>query len=48
MTAADIEELQQQIKHLMELIEKLTREFRAVKAQLEESRVDFHSIRETL
>ena len=43
--AADIEDLQLQIKHLMGLIEKLTRVFRAIKAELEESRVEFDSIR---
>lgn len=45
---SDIHELQQQIKHLVELIQKLTTEFGAVKAELEESRVDVDSIRETL
>ena len=45
---SDIHELQQQIKQLVELIQKLTMEFRAVKAELEESRVDVDSIHETL
>ena len=45
---SDLHELQQQIKHLVELIQKLTMEFGAVKAELEESRVDVDSIRETL
>ena len=45
---SDVHELQQQIKHLVELIEKLTVEFGAVKSELEESRVDVDSIRETL
>ena len=48
MTASDLHELQQQIKHLVELIQKLTMEFGVVKAELEESRVDVDSIRETL
>ena len=47
-TTSDIHELQQQIKQLMELIQKLATEFRAVKAELEESRVDVDSIHETL
>jgi hypothetical protein len=38
----------QQIKRLVELIQKLSMEFGAVKAELEESRVDVDSIRETL
>ena len=45
---SDLHELQQQIKHLVELIQKLTMEFGAVKAELEESRVDVDSIWETL
>lgn len=48
VTISDLHELQQQIKHLVELIQKLTMEFGAVKAELEESRVDVDSIRETL
>ena len=48
VTTSDIHELQQQIKQLMELIQKLATEFRAVKAELEESRVDVDSIHETL
>lgn len=48
VTMSDIRELQQQIKHLMELIQKLATEFRAVKAELEESRVDVDSIHKTL
>ena len=48
VTMSDLHELQQQIKHLVELIQKLTMEFGAVKAELEESRVDVDSIRETL
>ena len=48
VTASDLHELQQQIKHLVELIQKLTMEFGAVKAELEESRVDVDSIRKTL
>lgn len=48
VTPSDIHELQQQIKHLVELIQKLTMEFGAVKAELEESRVDVDSIREIL
>ena len=47
VTISDLHELQQ-IKHLVELIQKLTMEFGAVKAELEESRVDVDSIRETL
>ena len=47
MTASDLHELQQQIKHLVELIQKLTMEFGAVKAELEESRVDVDSIHKT-
>ena len=45
---SDLHKLQQQIKHLVELIQKLTMEFGAVKAELEESRVDVDSIWETL
>ena len=48
VTTSDIHELQQQIIYLVELIQKLTMEFGAVKAELEESRVDIDSIRETL
>ena len=48
VTASDLHKLQQQIKHLVELIQKLTMEFGAVKAELEDSRVDVDSIRETL
>ena len=48
MTVSDLHELQQQITHLVELIQKLTMEFGAVKAELEESRIDVESIRETL
>lgn len=45
---SDINELQKQIKHLMDLVEILTTEFRAVKVELEESRVDVDSICEIL
>ena len=48
VTMSDLHELQQQIKRLVELIQKLSMEFGAVKAELEESRVDVDSIRETL
>lgn len=48
VTLSDIHELQQQIKHLVELIQKLATEFRAVRTELEESRIDVDSIRETL
>lgn len=48
VTMSDIHELQQQIKHLTELVQKLTTEFGAVKAKLEESRIDFDSICEIL
>ena len=41
VTMADIKELQEQIKHLMKLIQKLTTEFRAVRAELEALRVDW-------
>ena len=44
MTMSDLQELQQQNKHLVELIQKLTMEFGAVKAELEESRLDVDSI----
>ena len=37
VTMSDIHELQQQIKQLVELIHKLASDFRAVKAELEES-----------
>ena len=48
VTVSDIHELQQQIKQLVELIQKLTTEFIAVKAQLEQSRADVDNIHETL
>ena len=48
MTVADINKLQQQIQHLMDLIQKLTVEFRAVKTEVEESRVDVNNICEIL
>ena len=47
-TVADINKLQQQIQHLMDLIQKLTVEFRAVKTEVEESRVDVNNICEIL
>ena len=47
VTMSDIHELQQQIKQLVELIQKLASDFRAVKAELEESRVDVDSIHKT-
>ena len=48
MTKSDLHKLEQQIEHLVELIQKLTAEFGAVKAELEESRIDVDSIREML
>ena len=48
MTLAEIQELQQQIKQLVELVQKLASEFGAVKSQLEESRIDVDGIREML
>ena len=45
---SDIDKLQQQIQHLMEVIQKLMMEFRAVKTELEESRVDVNNICEIL
>ena len=48
MTLSNIHELQQQIKHLVELVQKLTTEFRAVKTEVEGSQIDIDSIRETL
>ena len=48
VTLSDIHELQQQIKHLVALVQKLATEFRAVKTELEESRIDVDSIRETV
>ena len=48
MTKSDLHQLEQQVKHLVELIQKLTVEFGAVKAELEASRIDVDSIRETL
>ena len=48
MTISDIDELQQQIKHLMNLLHKLTMEFREVKRELELSRMDVDSIQKSL
>ena len=48
MTISDIDELQQQIKHLMNLLHKLTMEFREVKRELELSRMDVNSIQKSL
>ena len=48
VTTPDLRELQQQIKHLVELIQKLTMEFQVVKAELEESRIDVEIIHKTL
>ena len=48
MTTSDLHELQQQIKYLVELIQKLTMELRVVKAELEESRIDVEIIHEIL
>ena len=48
VTKSDLHKLEQQIEHLVELIQKLSAEFGAVKAELEESRIDVDSIRETL
>jgi archaellum component FlaC len=48
VTASDVDKLQQQIEHLMELIQQLTMEFRAVKTEMEESRVNVNSICEVL
>ena len=48
VTISDIDELQQQIKHLMNLLHKLTMEFREVKKELELSRMDVDSIQKSL
>ena len=41
---ADINKLQDQIQHLVELIQNLTIEFRAVKTEVQESRIDVSNI----
>ena len=48
MTISDLRELQQEVKHLADLVQKLASEFRAVKTELEESRLDVDSIRKLL
>ena len=48
VTMGDVRDLQEQIQHLTELIEKLTTEFGAVKAKLEESRHEYDGICEIL
>ena len=48
LTISDIDELQQQIKHLMNLLHKLTMEFREVKIELELSIMDVNSIQKSL
>ena len=48
LTISDIDELQQQIKHLMNLLHKLTMEFREVKRELELLRMDVNSIQKSL
>ena len=48
VTTSDIDELQQQIKHLMNLVHKLTMEFREVKRELELSRIHVDSIQKSL
>ncbi len=48
VTISDIDELQQQVKHLMNLVRKLTMEFREVKRELELSRIDVDSIQKSL
>ncbi len=44
LTAVALYELQQQVKNLVELVQKLRTEFREVKTQLEESQVDVDGI----
>lgn len=48
MIVADINKLQDQVQHLVELIQTLTLEFRAVKTEVEESRIDVNNICEIL
>ena len=48
LKCGETNKLQQQIQHLMDLIQKLTVEFRAVKTEVEESRVDVNNICEIL